>query len=328
MRKLIGFSKGSFVVSMPKSWVEKNHLKKGDLMAINENGCELVIAPNSAERKEVAQEVTIDANGKDLERLKCEIVSSYLNNCDTINIVSNNLNDQASKIKEIIRNLSGLEIMEQTGKRIVAKDLINLNEISIKNIIRRMDVITRAMIDDAMNCAKGYDCCEAIDNRDIDINRLYFLAKRVIKSGMKNSRIAKALGSDSWKLHSDKLVLMRIESIADNQKRIARYSKYANLSRDAINELKKLHFDIGENYKDVMKSYYNMDLKLATDIEVLNKERTRLCDKFLEKYANISSVRNSKSRYTEHVALAKIIENVKAMSTSVKDIARTTLCYS
>ena len=108
MRKLIGFSKGSFAVSMPKSWVEKNHLKKGDLMAINENGCELVIAPNSAERKEVAQEVTIDANGKDLERLKCEIVSSYLNNCDTINIVSNNLNDQASKIKEIIRNLSGL----------------------------------------------------------------------------------------------------------------------------------------------------------------------------------------------------------------------------
>lgn len=328
MRKLIGFSKGSFVVSMPKAWVEKNQLKKGDLMAINENGCELVIAPNSAEQKEAAQEIVIDAKGKSLEHLKCEIVTSYLNNYNTINIVSDNLNEQASKIKEIIRNLSGLEIMEQTSRRIVAKDLINLNEISIKNIIRRMDVITRAMIDDAMSCAKGYDCSEAIESRDTDINRLYFLAKRVIKSGIKSARIAKALGAEPWKLHSDQLVLMGVESIADNQKRIARYSKYANLSRDAINELEKLHFDIGENYKDVMKAYYNMDLKLAIGIEVANKERTRLCDKFLEKYVNVSSVRHLKSKYTEHVALAKMIENVKAMATSVKDISRTIMCYA
>jgi phosphate uptake regulator len=31
-RRLIGFGKSSFVVSLPKNWIEKNKLVKGDLV--------------------------------------------------------------------------------------------------------------------------------------------------------------------------------------------------------------------------------------------------------------------------------------------------------
>ena len=35
-RKLISFGKTSFVMSLPKGWVVKNKLKKGDLIALEE----------------------------------------------------------------------------------------------------------------------------------------------------------------------------------------------------------------------------------------------------------------------------------------------------
>lgn len=327
MRKLISFSKGSYIVSMPKSWVEKNKLKKGDLMAINENGCEIVITPNNAEmQKENSNEIVIDANSKSIEHLKSEIVSAYLNNFNSITIVSENLNKDVLEAKEIIRSLSGLEIMEQTNKKIVAKDILNINEISIKNIIRRMDVITRAMIEEAMQCAEGHDNYDVLHNRDADINRLYFLAFRVIKNALKNPRVAKAIGAEPWGLLSDRLILVRLETIADTQKRIARYLKHVALNRDSVTELEKLHFDIGERYKDVMKAYYNNDKKLALEIETTNKEKIKQCDKFLEKCA-CAPKKDASMKYSAHVALAKLVENMKVMATSIKYIARNVMTY-
>src|SRR3989338_7737041 len=153
--KLISFGKGYYIVSMPKSWIEKKNLKKGDLISVDDGGFELILSASQQEKKSDALEIGIDSKGKDLELLKAEIVSSYLNGYDTINILFDSHSKEASRIKDIIRNLSGLEIMEQTSARIVAKNLININEISIKNIVRRMDIITRAMMEDVILCYRG-----------------------------------------------------------------------------------------------------------------------------------------------------------------------------
>ena len=327
VRKLISFGKGSYIVSMPKSWVEKNNLKKGDLISVNDNGFELVLSASQKEEKLDAQEINIDAKGKDLEFLKAEIVSSYLNVYDTINILFESNYKDAPKIKDIIRNLSGLEIMEQTSTRIVAKNLININEISIPNIIRRMDIITRAMMEDTILCYRGHCNYESIHNRDFDVNRLYFLGYRVLKNAMKNPRIAKSLGIDSWQLHSDIITILRLEKIADRQKRIARYLCNANLDRAALAELDKIHTDVSESYNDVMKSLYNKDKKISIETEVKNKNRTEACDKFLEKYTQFHASSKTKTNNSNLVAVAKIIENLKATSVEIRNMARTVLCY-
>lgn len=327
VRKLISFGKGSFIVSMPKSWVEKNNLKKGDLISVNDDGFELVLSASQKEEKLDAQEINIDAKGKDLEFLKAEIVSSYLNGFDTINILFEGSYKDAAKIKDIIRNLSGLEIMEQTSTRIVAKNLININEISIPNIVRRMDIITRAMMEDAILCYRGNCNYESIVNRDFDVNRLYFLGYRVLKNAMKNPRIAKSLGIEPWQLHSDIITILRLEKIADRQKRIARYLCTANLDRATLAELDKVHTDISEAYNNSMKSLYNKDKKISIEIEVSNKERTVACDKILERYTNIHANSKNKTNNSNLVAVAKIIENLKATAVEIRNMARTVLCY-
>lgn len=327
IRKLISFGKGSYIISMPKSWIEKNNLKKGDLISVDDEGFELVLRAGQADKASGSQEINIDAKGKDIELMKAEIVSSYLNGYDTINILFDINSKEAPKIKDVIRNLSGLEIMEQTSNRILAKNLININEISIQNIIRRIDIITRAMMEDTILCCRGNYNYESIHNRDADVNRLYFLAYRVIKNAMKNPRIAKSLGTEPWRLHSDTLIILRLEKIADRQKRLARYLCTANLDRATLAELDKIHTDISECYNDVMKAYYNQDKQSAYQIEVTNKDRIAACDKLLEKYMNMYANAKGKATNLNLVAVAQIVDNLKATATSVKNIARTVLCY-
>ncbi|MBI3027174.1 phosphate uptake regulator PhoU [Candidatus Woesearchaeota archaeon] len=312
---------------MPKGWVEKNNLKKGDLISINDEGFELVLSANQKEGKPDAKDIDINSKGKGLDLLKAEIISSYLNGYDTINILFDHHINDAPTIKEIIRNLSGLEIMEQTSSRIAAKNLINVNEISIKNIIRRMDIITRAMMEDSILCCRGHCMYDSIHHRDVDVNRLYFLGCRATKHAMENPRIAKSLGIDPWHLHSDTLIIMRIEKIADRQKRIARYLCTSNLGRETLAELDNMHSQITEAYNNVMKAYYNQDKQEAIKIEVTNKDRTASCDKLLEKYTLHHTNSKSKTMNSNLVAVAKIIENLKATAAEIRNIARTVLCY-
>ena len=327
VRKLISFGKGSYIVSMPKSWVEKNNLKKGDLISVSDGGFDLVLSASQQEKKLDSREISIEAKNKGIEFLKAEIVSSYLNGYDTINILFESNTQDVPKIKDIIRNLSGLEIMEQTSTRIVAKNLININEISISNIIRRMDIITKAMMEDAILCCRGHCNYESIHNRDFDVNRLYFLSYRVIKNAIKNPRIAKSLGVETWQLHSDNLVILRLEKIADRQKRIARYICTNNLERATLAEIEKIYTDISEAYNEVMKTYYNQDKQAAIKIETTNKDRTAACDKFLEKYMNMHANSKTKTSNSNLVAVAKIVENLKATAVETRNMARTVLCY-
>lgn len=327
VRKLISFGKGSYIISMPKTWIEKNNLKKGDLISVSDDGFELTLSANQQEKKLDAKEINIDAKSKDLEFLKAEIVSSYLNCYDTINILFDSSSREAPKIKDIIRNLSGLEIMEQTSTRIVAKNLINITEISIKNIIRRMDIISRAMMEDSILCCRKQCNYDSIHHRDVDVNRLYFLGYRVIKNAMKNPNIAKLLGTEPWQLHSDFFMILRLEKIADRQKRIARYLSSANLDRATLAEIDRIYTDIAESYNDVMKSFYNQDKETAINVEVANKERTEACSRLLEKYTNLHAKSSNKTSNSNLVAVAKIIENLKATAVEIRNTARTVLCY-
>lgn len=328
VRKLISFGKGSYIVSMPKTWIAKNNLKKGDLISVSDEGSGLTLSVNQhQDQKTHSKEIDIDAKGKNLEFLRSEIVSSYLNGYDAINILFENNSKDVPKIKNIMRNLSGLEIMEQTSTRIVAKNLININEISIKNLIRRMDIITKSMMEDCILCINDVCNYDSIAHRDIDVNRLYFLGYKVIKNAIKNPSIAKALEIEPWHLHCDSFALLRLEKIADRQKRIARYLCNASLDSAFLGELHKIHTDISLAFNEVMKSYYNQDKQIAFQIDVSNKDRTASCDKFLEDYTNAHAISKTKGGNSNLVAVAKIVENLKATTAEIRNIARMVLCY-
>ena len=342
----MGFSKGSYIVTMPKTWVERHNLKKGDTISIEEGANKLVFHAGEKESKKEENSILIDTKDKKLARLKAEIVSAYLNNYSTIEIFSETLEDDAPIIKGVLRNLSGMEIIEQTGKRIVAKDLIDVNSISIQNIIRRMDVITRSMIDDTILCIEGKCNPKSVIHRDADVNRLYYLGFRVIKNAMEDPMLMSKLKTTAWRISSDRRILSRIEEIADRQKRISRLIAEAGLRDNALKEFKQLKDDIKQRYCDVMKAYYNNDKKLAYEIEVTNQKFIDKCDEFLKKTTKevckyckkmtvpnvkLSTENKRKSKDTEEfpgkiiVSTAKITDYTKGTIAFIRNIARTVL---
>ncbi|MBU0615165.1 MAG: phosphate uptake regulator PhoU, partial [Nanoarchaeota archaeon] len=280
-RKLIAFGKGSYIVSIPKTWTERNNLKKGDMLSLEETSTGLLISNSAAEAIKEKKSVTIPIDGKDLSYITAEIISAYLSNADSIEILAKDLQKNAVPIKNTLINLAGMEILEQTSTKMVAKYLLDKREISIPLIIRRMDNITRAMIEDVIKCVDGCHSVENIIQRDTDVNRLHFLAFREIRAAILDPRIAKSIEMNQLDLHTTKHIVMRIERIADCQKAIATNLETVSLNDSSKKELKEIFILIKHLYFDAMKAYYTKDLKIAFQIELSIQRLLDTCDKFL-----------------------------------------------
>jgi phosphate uptake regulator len=76
-RRLIKFGNSSYVVSLPKEWIEKNNLKKGELIYMDYSKNKLVLSPMAQNYVEEERKMIIEAKEMDRIGIKREILSSY-----------------------------------------------------------------------------------------------------------------------------------------------------------------------------------------------------------------------------------------------------------
>lgn len=310
-RRIISFGTSSFVISVPKNWIKDNNLKKGDLIHVEDRKDELILTTGKDNTEQEEKSIYIDIDNKPMHRISTEITSAYLNNYDVINISGRQLEQNAPKIKGILRNLTGMEIIKQTANKISAKDLLNLKEISIKVLIRRMDNIVRSMLLDSIDCFKK-DHYKSIFERDFDVNRLGFLAQRTIREAITNQKLAKHYGVSNNELMFSREIVDKIEKIGDQSKRIARCIKSAkSLTKQEKSKLTELYKKIYKGYTDAMKAYYKKDINLAYDIEVGTPEIMKVCNTFRKK--------------NDPIDTARTIEYLKNMRVSIRNIARSVI---
>ena len=140
-RKLIKFGKNSFVVSLPKEWVDRNKLVKGAALYVDEQEGSLIITPSETVRDERA--VIIQCDGKSLGVLENEFTSNYKAGYSTITFQGKGLAKIASKIKNYIHHFAGVEIIEQDLHKMIVKDLIDIEQIALPTLVNRMDMMVR-----------------------------------------------------------------------------------------------------------------------------------------------------------------------------------------
>jgi len=266
-RKLISFGKNSFVISLPKPWVIQNKLVKGDLIYVEEGQGNLVLHPRQAERSEEDKEIVINIDGKDISRIQREIIPAYINNNKTITLKGKDIKKNAAEIQNLIQNLIALEVMEQTSEKIVARDFLDMKDISITNLIRKMDTITRAMIEDGVKSFSD-DNYENILHRDKDVNRLSYLLFRAIRYGFQNQTfIKKKYDLNPMQLMNHYFVTFNIEAVADEAKRITRYMKsIKGLNQKEQKEFERIYTEVRKSYLDTMKAYYTDDSELCYQV--------------------------------------------------------------
>ncbi len=278
-RKLIKFGNSSFVISLPKGWMEKNNLNKGDLVYVTENGNnELMLsAQNNNEQRVKLQEVTINIDGKSFNDIKREIVSSYIKNVHLINIEGKNLDKKVREIREYMGNLMALEIIEHNGNRIVAKDFLNMKKISLFQTIKKIDSTVDGMLQDSQKIFHT-DCYQSLMVRDEDVNRMVNMVLRVGRYALRKPHLVQSAGVTPFDFFRYLQVADLLERIADEAKRISRYLRKSEMDDNLKQSIISLYSDICMQYRNVMEAFYANDSQKALEYASNDQALREKCD--------------------------------------------------
>ncbi|MBI4919289.1 hypothetical protein HY837_05120, partial [archaeon] len=269
-------------------WLEKNKLERGDVVYVHEkNDDELIVSPSLNKESNKIKEITLDYHKKEFESLKRELTSAYINNYNTINIVGRKLDEQNQIIKDMLSSFVALEISEQSEQRIVVKDLLNLNEIDINKTIRRMDMIVRSMF-------KEVNSNENLQFKDDDVNKIYFLIFRLLKSALQDTRMAEKLKVRPDQALTYWYLAINIENLADC---------CTNIKNKVSGNIKKQVEELESQYCTVMNSFFSKDKETA---DKLARQRNEILSQINTLPAGVS-------------------ENLKQILTHINNIARIVL---
>lgn len=282
-RKLIKFGDSSFVISLPKEWIEKNVLKKGDVIGIEIGSKnELYVIPKSKPDREPT-EIKIDLDKIDSpEGIRTSIISAYLRNFDIIKITGSNLIDHSQNIRNYIHDLASVEIMEQDHTKITARCFFNSTNISIYSLIRRLDIMTRSMLNDAKASIKSDNLLDYAYQKETDVTRLTFLILRTLRKSLNEPELASALKLQAVTILEYWQLVDFLEDIADHAKRVCKH-----LARGPVPDKEKLEklFDVLiEHYENAMKAYYTDNKELAWKVLHLRTNIMNESKDYVEKY--------------------------------------------
>ncbi|MBT5740065.1 phosphate uptake regulator PhoU, partial [Candidatus Woesearchaeota archaeon] len=264
-RKLIAFGKSSYVISLPKAWIRQQKMKKGDLIYLEERENSLLLSSKIQGSPE-PKKITISVDNKKIPQIRREVNAAYIENYREIALVGKQLKQQSAELLDMARSLIALEVLEITTEKIVTKDFLDMDKVSIKELIKKMDMIVRSMLKD---CTLMFveDSAENIALRDHDVNRLSFLLFRVIRYSMRNpARAFKNSSLSIPELLNHYILTSLLENIADEAKRMSRVMKKMKLSKKEKEDCIQVLKNVEELYLAIMKAYYIEDRNLSLEL--------------------------------------------------------------
>src|SRR3989338_11298019 len=117
-RKLIKLGNSSFAVALPKAWIKKSGLKKGEVVFLQE-GINGEIILNSEYKKTNTNTIKlIDLSEKnDKKSIQREITIPYIRDYGILELKG--IKGKKEDVKEAIKNLMGLEIVDSSEDKII-----------------------------------------------------------------------------------------------------------------------------------------------------------------------------------------------------------------
>ncbi len=216
LRKIQRTSGGTFFVCLPKDWAERNGLDRGVVVSVTESADgSLVINPKyNVER---TPHVAVITPSPLLDRVTIE---KYLLGYDIIHVQAK---DRISpldreRVKQASTRLVGLEIVEENHSKIVMQCLLEPSTFPPQKILQREYSIVSGVHRDAVTALLEGDVelAKNVVARDNEVNRLYFLLVRVLRTVIQNPGLSEKLGILPIDCLDYRLVASLVESIGDH----------------------------------------------------------------------------------------------------------------
>ncbi|RPJ30937.1 MAG: phosphate uptake regulator PhoU [Nitrosopumilales archaeon] len=209
----------SILMSLPAEWIKTLGLKKGDILSIENNDDNSITIFPTSDRNSQAKEIAIHLLDLSHEKLINQIYGAYLLGYDIIKIVGRTQIDFENReiIKKAMRNLIGLEIVDEDGLNMTIQFLLDAHSMNISKILKQISSIVNVMHKDIVNAMKTRD--SEIDllvrGRDDEVNRQYFLIVRLIRTAMMDRRLASSLDLSNIDILDYRIAANHLENAGD-----------------------------------------------------------------------------------------------------------------
>jgi len=280
MRKLQITGGSTYIVSLPKGWVEKMGLERGSTVSIRQlDDLTLCIQPKGVKVEDKVRRAVItiaDSNKISPESLIRRLVSAYLVGYNIIQIRNLDRRIETSQryaVKDFTRKkLVGTEILSDLPRELILQVLLSHTELSVNDALRRMSIIAVSMHQDAL-ITLGMDdtqLAREIITMDDEVDRFSLYIIRLLKAAVSDSRILREIGlRSSRECLGYRLITKSVERMADHAVNIARNSltlTMSNLNEEILNELKNMSESAVKVFEDAVDALFNGDYASADGV--------------------------------------------------------------
>jgi phosphate uptake regulator len=193
VRKIQETAGGTFMITVPKEWVEQLQLKKGDLVSTELDQGSLIITPTAQKYSGHSRTIDIDQL-KDQRFLDLSITASYIQGNDVTRVLSSS-NKMLPRHKEMIRQtlegMMGVEVSEDYSDHVDLMNLIDPVKFNLFDVIQRFSSTSAAVLGDAVAALERGDTALAKDaySRGADSSKLYRLIMRLAFQAAKSRKL-------------------------------------------------------------------------------------------------------------------------------------------
>ena len=255
------------LVTLPKEWVDANNLVKSSEIEIETSQNSLSITANKDTRP--SREVVISYPLPKEENIVADITGAYLLGYDIIKIkgkTSIPIEDR-EKIRESMRRLVGVEIVEEESSSITIQFLLDATSLNPEKILKRMSTIAIGMFNETLEGLVSQDKTnlQTMSNRDIEINRQYFLLVRLIRSTMVDRRLASIFNLENIDILDYRIAANLLEMAGDTIVELANLISKTTVSKVELKKIYNIVKDTENIYKKSIDAFIANDRLLAID---------------------------------------------------------------
>jgi len=275
----------TILVSLPKEWVDSNKLDKTSQVELETGQDSISISVNKEIRP--TKELVISYPLPKEENIVADITGAYLLGYDIIQINSKSIipGEDREKIRNSMRRLVGMEIIEEDSSKINMQFLLDTTTLNPEKILKRMSSIALGMYDDVTQglISEDKSNLKTLAKRDVEVNRQYFLLVRLLRSTLVEKRLANIFNLENIDVLDYRVAANLLENAGDTIVELADFIYGTSLSKDLLNKT----FFVVKNFSGLAEKSINAftkpDRRLAIEAIASHK-------KFQE---NLSNLRNN-----------------------------------
>ena len=309
----------TYIVSLPKDWVDELEIKKNSDVTLVKNANDSITLFQEEHGKKGHGTAFVGTKDSK-ESIRRKIIAMYLSGFKIIEIKTKGMeipSSHRSVIRDLVRtNLMGTEIIEASSEKIILQVLTQLAQLSFSVALKRMYLTAVNMHREAidalgdLNSEQG----EEVIKMDDEVDRFSLYIMRNLNLALENVQILLDSGlKKSSECLGYRTVVKCVERIADHGALVAKKIKYldSQIDKKIFKEIKKLSEESIEVFENsiaaLSKRDYAMAEKVASNVsEVIEKEK-KLMD----------SLRPSKN-----TAIIKLVlEDIRRTAEYSKDIS-------